>query len=70
VKIKSTRKEALTDNTGKKPKTVWYDSKYDASSNGIMLLPKNFRKGQYIQLPKINVCCQGHFRNYRKSTTL
>ncbi|MCF7859339.1 MAG: site-specific DNA-methyltransferase [Candidatus Cloacimonetes bacterium] len=32
------KKRRASDIQGRKPRTVWYDSKYDASSNGIMLL--------------------------------
>ena len=31
-------KKRRLEGAGKKPKTIWYDSKYDASSNGIMYL--------------------------------
>ncbi len=34
------KKRRLLD-VGKKPKTIWFDSKYDASSSGIMFL-RNF----------------------------
>ena len=46
------KKRRLNDNTGKKPKTVWYDSKYDASSNGIMLLQKILGKDNTFNYPK------------------
>lgn len=46
------KKRRLTDNTGKKPKTVWYDSKYDASSNGIILLQKILGKDNTFNYPK------------------
>ena len=46
------KKRRLTDNTGKKPKTVWYESKYDASSNGIMLLQKLLGKDNTFNYPK------------------
>ena len=46
------KKRRLTDNTGKKPKSVWYDSKYDASSNGIMLLQKLLGKDNTFNYPK------------------
>jgi adenine-specific DNA-methyltransferase len=46
------KKRRLTDKTGKKPKTVWYDSKYDASSNGIMLLQKILGKDNTFNYPK------------------
>lgn len=38
---------------GKKPKTVWYDSKYDASSHGIMFVRNLFSKqNQEFSYPK------------------
>ena len=46
------KKRRLFDSTGKKPKTVWYDSKYDASSNGIMLLQKILGKNNTFNYPK------------------
>lgn len=51
-KNKIFKKRRLTDNTGKKPKTVWYESKYDASSNGIMLLQKLLGKDNTFNYPK------------------
>ncbi len=36
------KKRRITDLEGRKPRTVWTDSKYDASSNGIMLLQNMF----------------------------
>ena len=36
------KKRRITELEGRKPKTVWTDSKYDASSNGIMLLQNMF----------------------------
>ena len=36
------KKRRITNIEGKKPKTVWNDSKYDASSNGIILLQNIF----------------------------
>lgn len=51
-KNKLFKKRRLFDSTGKKPKTVWYDSKYDASSNGIMLLQKILGKGNTFNYPK------------------
>lgn len=36
------KKRRVTDLEGRKPRTVWIDSKYDASSNGIMLLQSMF----------------------------
>ncbi|PWS25916.1 site-specific DNA-methyltransferase [Pedobacter yonginense] len=46
------KKRRLTDTTGKKPKTVWYDPKYDASSNGIMLLQKILGRDNTFNYPK------------------
>jgi adenine-specific DNA-methyltransferase len=46
------KKRRLKTNTGKRPKTVWYESKYDASSNGIMLLNKIFGKRNIFNYPK------------------
>ena len=37
---------------GKKPKTIWYDSKYDASSNGIMYLRNILGKENEFSYPK------------------
>ena len=37
---------------GRKPKTIWYDSKYDASSNGTMLLKKLFNGEKVFSYPK------------------
>src|SRR5699024_6908947 len=36
----------------KKPKTVWHESKYDASSNGIMHLRKLLGRGNFFSYPK------------------
>lgn len=38
--------------SGRKPKTIWYDSKYDASSNGTMLLKKLFNGEKVFSYPK------------------
>jgi len=46
------KKRRLRETTGKKPKTVWYDPKYDASSNGIMLLQKILGKDNTFNYPK------------------
>ncbi len=46
------KKRRLTDIPGRKPKTVWTDSKYDASSNGIMLLQKIFNGENLFSYPK------------------
>lgn len=37
---------------GRKPKTIWFDSKYDASSNGTMLLKKMFNGEKVFSYPK------------------
>lgn len=37
---------------GKKPKTVWYDSRYDASSHGINLIEKILNKKNVFPYPK------------------
>ena len=37
---------------GKKPKTIWYDPKYDASSHGIALLEKIFDEKDKFPYPK------------------
>ena len=37
---------------GKKPRTIWYDPRYDASSHGIMLLQKMFGKKNIFPYPK------------------
>lgn len=37
---------------GKKPKTIWYDPKYDASSHGIALLEKIFGEKEKFPYPK------------------
>lgn len=46
------KKRRLTEETGKRPRTVWADSKYDASSNGIMLLQKIFNGKCPFPYPK------------------
>lgn len=46
------KKRRLTDIQGTKPKTVWADSKYDASSSGIMLLQKMFDGANPFSYPK------------------
>jgi len=46
------KKRRLTEDTGKRPKTIWHQPKYDASSNGIMLLQKIFSKKQTFNYPK------------------
>ena len=37
---------------GTKPKTIWYDPKYDASSHGVVLLDKLFNKRGVFPYPK------------------
>lgn len=46
------KKRRLTEETGKKPKTVWYEPKYDASSNGIILLQKILGRENNFNYPK------------------
>ena len=46
------KKRRLTDSKGKKPKTVWVDSRYDASSNGIILLQNIFGTKDVFPYPK------------------
>ncbi len=46
------KKRRLRKTTGRKPKTIWYDSKYDASSNGIMILQKILGNGTSFNYPK------------------
>lgn len=46
------KKRRLTTLKGRKPRTVWYDSRYDASSHGIMLLQNMFRKKNVFPYPK------------------
>lgn len=46
------KKRRLTDEVGRRPRTVWTDSKYDASSNGIMLLQKIFEGKCPFPYPK------------------
>lgn len=45
-------KKRRLEGAGKKPKTVWYDSKYDASSNGIMYLRNILGKENEFSYPK------------------
>ncbi len=45
------KKRRLTG-AGKKPKTTWIDSKYDASSHGIMLMVKLFGSKDIFSYPK------------------
>ena len=37
---------------GRKPKTIWYDSKYDASANGTIMLKKLFNGEKLFSYPK------------------
>ncbi len=46
------KKRRLTDSKGRKPKTVWTDSKYDASTHGVMLLQKIFGSKDVFPYPK------------------
>lgn len=46
------KKRRADEKSGKKPKTVWFDSKYDASSHGIMLLRNLFGKVDAFSYPK------------------
>ncbi|MDO7787877.1 site-specific DNA-methyltransferase [Desulforamulus aquiferis] len=45
-------KKRRLEGAGKKPKTIWFDSKYDASSHGIMLLRNMFGLGNHFSYPK------------------
>ena len=49
--IKLFKKRRL-EGAGKKPKTIWHDSKYDASSSGIMFLRNYFGKTDDFSYPK------------------
>jgi adenine-specific DNA-methyltransferase len=46
------KKRRLVEGQGKRPKTVWVDSKYDASGSGIMILQKIFGKKDVFPYPK------------------
>lgn len=46
------KKRRLQDGQGKRPKTVWVDSKYDASGSGIMILQKIFGTKDVFPYPK------------------
>ena len=46
------KKRRLTNLKGKKPRTVWYAPRYDASSHGIMILQKMFHKKNVFPYPK------------------
>ncbi len=63
------KKRRLGEETRKRPKTLWFDSKYDASSNGIMLLQKILGKDNTFNYPKSLHAVKGnysgqHFRIY------
>ena len=49
--VKLFKKRRITG-AGKKPKTIWFDSKYDASSSGIMYLRKFMGKKGEFSYPK------------------
>jgi adenine-specific DNA-methyltransferase len=51
-KFRIFKKRRITINTGKKPKTVWYNPKYDASSNGIVLLQNILGRENPFPYPK------------------
>lgn len=51
-KLRLFKKRRLTDSKGRKPKTVWTDSKYDASTHGIILLQKIFETKDVFPYPK------------------
>lgn len=46
------KKRRVTQLKGKKPRTIWYDPRYDASSHGIMLLQNMFGKKNVFPYPK------------------
>ncbi|MCJ8306760.1 MAG: site-specific DNA-methyltransferase [Nitrosopumilus sp.] len=46
------KKRRLLNITSKKPRSVWYDPRYDASSHGIMLLRNILRKKDTFPYPK------------------
>ncbi len=46
------KKRRITNIEGTKPKTIWHDSKYDASSNGIMLLQNILGRENNFPYPK------------------
>jgi len=45
-------KKRRDEGVGKKPKTVWFDSKYDASTHGIMYLRKLYGEKDLFSYPK------------------
>jgi adenine-specific DNA-methyltransferase len=46
------KKRRVTNLKGKKPRTVWYNPRYDASSHGIMVLQKMFGQKNVFPYPK------------------
>ena len=46
------KKRRVTHLKGKKPRTVWYNPRYDASSHGIMLLQRMFGQKNVFPYPK------------------
>jgi adenine-specific DNA-methyltransferase len=46
------KKRRVTSLKGRKPRTVWYDPRYDASSHGIMLLQNMFGQKNVFPYPK------------------
>ncbi len=51
-KYKIFKKRRLLNISSKKPRSVWYDPRYDASSHGIMLLRNILRKRDTFPYPK------------------
>lgn len=51
-KFRIFKKRRLTDDAGKKPKSIWYNSRYDASTYGIMVLQDIFGRGNHFNYPK------------------
>jgi len=46
------KKRRVTTNPGSKPTTIWHESRYDASSHGIMLLQNIFGRKEVFPYPK------------------
>jgi adenine-specific DNA-methyltransferase len=46
------QKKRRFEGVGKKPKTIWHDSRYDASTNGIMLMKSLFNSVSLFSYPK------------------
>lgn len=46
------QKKRRFEGIGKKPKTIWHDSRYDASTNGIMLMKSLFNSVSLFSYPK------------------